>query len=73
MKHFTLRKHNDGEILYEGEFGTLKHCLEDAVNRNIDLSYIDLRNQNLSNVNIDSAHMPYADFLGSNLSGANLS
>lgn len=73
MKHFSLCKHTDGTILYEGDFETLKHCLEDAVSRDIVLSYIDLKNQNLSNVNIDGANMPYANFSGSNLSGANLS
>ncbi len=73
MKHFTLRKHTDRTILYDGEFKAFKHCLEDAVNRNIDLSYINLTDQDLSNVNIDGAHMPYTDFSGSNLSGANLS
>ncbi len=73
MEYFTLRKHNNGTILHKGEFEDFRHCLEDAVNRNIDLSYIDLKNQNLSNVNIDGAHMPYADFSSSNLSGANLS
>ena len=73
MKHFSLRKHTDKTILYEGEYGSLKHCLEDAIKRNIDLSHINLRNQNLSNANIDGANMHDADFSGSNLSGANLS
>ncbi len=73
MQHFSLRKHTDNNILYEGKFETIRHCLEDAVNQNIPLSYVNLKNQNLSNANIDGAIMPYADLKGSNLTGANLS
>jgi len=73
MDHFTLRKHTDNTILYEGRFGSLNQCLEAAVNDGTKLSHINLRNQNLTNVNIDGASMPYASFSGSNLSGANLS
>ncbi|MCK5375178.1 MAG: pentapeptide repeat-containing protein [Alphaproteobacteria bacterium] len=73
MYYFTLRKHSDNAILFDGRYNTFTECLEDAVNKNISLPHIDLRNRNLVNANIDNAFMPYADFSNSNLSGANIS
>lgn len=73
MQYFTLRKHTDGTILYDGYYESFNKCLEDAVARHISLPQIDLQNKNLNNINIDGAVMPLANFSGSNLSGANLS
>ena len=73
MYQFTLRKHTDNTVLYEGRFSSLRKCLEHAVEGGVPLPYINLKNQNLINISLDGAFMPGADFSGSNLSGANLS
>ena len=53
MQYYTLRKHTDDSEIFSGLYPSFKSCLEDAVNKKIDLSYINLRNKNLSNANID--------------------
>tara|TARA_R110001592_G_scaffold20926_6_gene84602 strand:+ start:10150 stop:10761 length:612 start_codon:yes stop_codon:yes gene_type:complete len=73
MPHFSLKKHTDHSIIFEGNYASLKDCLEHAVERNISLSHVNLKNHNLTNANIDNADMPYADLSGTNLTGANLS
>ncbi len=73
MQYFYLKKQNTNEKLYAGYFKSKKHCLEDAVTRNIDLTAIDLSNENLENANLDNAIMPLANLRNANLSGANMS
>lgn len=73
MNYYVLSKHTDKTKLYEGDFNSFIDCLEDAVSKNIPLSYIDLSNKNLTNANLDGCIMHHADFTGTNLSGANLS
>jgi len=73
MQYYNLTRHNDKTIIFSGRYNSFIECLEDAVTKNIDLSYIDLRNKNLTNAELDSARMKKASFTGANLSGANLS
>jgi len=73
MKNIKLRQYTDNSIIFEGEYKTIKDCIEHAVSKNISLSHINLKNQNLTNVNLDGGYMPYANFCGANLTGANLS
>lgn len=72
MPHFALQT-TDGNILYEGNARSLRHCVEKAVAQGVDLRKIDLRCANLSNANLDNTRMPGADLSGANLTGANLS
>ncbi len=73
MKYFELKKHTDNSELFSGNYPSFIKCLEDAVDKKVDLSHINLQNKNLSNANLDNARMPFANFTGSNLTGANLS
>ena len=73
MPCVTLRKYTDNSIIFEGNYQSIKDCLEHAVDKEICLSHINLRNQNLSNANLDYCSMPNADLSGANLTGANLS
>lgn len=73
MQNYQLRSIKDDAILFEGRFDTFKACLERAVTDRVALHCVDLRNQNLTNANLDDALMPGADFSGSNLTGANMS
>ena len=73
MQHYTLTKYTDNSILFSGYYPSFVHCLEDAVEKQVDLSYVDLKSHNLTNANLDGAHMPSAQMNGANLTGANLS
>ena len=61
-----------GEVLYRGNFSSIKKGVEMAVEEKIDLSNIDLRHANLANAQIDGAKMNGACFWGANLNEANL-
>ena len=73
MQHFVLKKHHNHLEIFSGDYLTFVDCLEDAVQKNIDLSGVDLKNKNLSNANLDGAYMPRAILNGANLTGANFS
>lgn len=73
MQYYTLTKHTDNTAIFSGYYPTFTHCLEDAVEKQINLSYVDLKSHNLTNANLDGANMPCADLSGANLTGANLS
>ncbi len=73
MQNFVLNNYIDNKELFSGVYNSFLECIEDAVERNIDLSYINLKNENLSNANLDGANMPRALLSGANLTGANLS
>ena len=73
MNHFFLKKTGNKEILYEGKFLTLSQCLEQALQENVCLDYVDLRGANLTNANLDDGSFNYARFDCANLTGANLS
>lgn len=73
MTIFSIVSHKTGKTIYSGAFSSMRHCIQDAIERKIDLSYADLRHCDLTNGNFDGAVMPYAILSGANLSGANLS
>ncbi len=73
MKYFTLTNHINGKTLFAGYYTSFSKCLEDAVEKRINLKHINLQNKNLSNANLDNANMPCALLNGTNLTGANLS
>lgn len=73
MKNYKLRSVKTGKTLFEGAFLSFADCLEKAVLEQIDLSFADLRNTNLTHASLDGGILSYADFTDANLSGANLS
>ena len=62
----------DGKILFEGRFSNVRQGVEQAVEKNVDLTFVDLRAANLSGAQMDRAQMPYACLWGANLNGANM-
>lgn len=73
MQLFTLNRYTDNSSIFSGYYTSITACIEHAVEQKLDLSYINLKNQNLTNANIDMAHMPHACLNGTNLTGCNLS
>lgn len=73
MPNFSILSYKTNKELFAGNFPSMAACLEAAINKNLDLSYADLKQKNLINGNFDGAHMPYALFSGANLTGANMS
>lgn len=73
MQHYTLTRHSDGAEIFAGRYESFSTCIEDAIRENINLSYIDLRNKNLMNLDMDGAVLIGASFNGSNLNGCNMS
>lgn len=54
-------------------FNTARDCIEAALNQGIDLSYVDLSNQDLRDINLDDAIIRHGNFRGADLRGANMS
>jgi len=61
-----------GAILFEGQFGSLRPCLEAAVSRDANLSDANLRSADLSGANLSGANLSGANLSGADLSGADL-
>lgn len=72
-KDITIHCKTSGNPLYQGRFGSFRHCLEHAVKDRVNLKGANLRYRNLSGANLDDAFMDEADFTGANLTGTNLS
>lgn len=72
-KKYQLLCHHTGEVLYEGYFKTLRHCVETAIGEKICLDGVDLSGANLICANLDDAQMAGAKLSGANLTGANVS
>jgi uncharacterized protein YjbI with pentapeptide repeats len=72
MKLYKIKQKQSGSILFQGDYQSFKHCIEDAVNQNISLKNADFSHQNLSNAMLDDADFEGADFSHANLTGANL-
>ena len=73
MPHFQIRSRWTGTVLFEGDFATMRLCVEAA--RNGAASYLrgaDLRGANLSGADLRGANLSGADLRGANMSGANL-
>ncbi len=73
MRYYSLKKHTNNKTIFGGYYNSFTECLEDAVKKCVDLSYIDLSHSNLSNANLDTAKMPHSNLHCVNLTGANLS
>jgi hypothetical protein len=77
MPLFKIKSRFSAEVLFSGEFGSLKLCVEAAVEaraylRGAYLSGADLRGADLSDANLSGADLRGADLSGANLRGAYL-
>ena len=62
-----------GNVLFDGEFGSLKIAMQIAADNKTNLSYANLRGANLNGANLSYANLSGANLRGANLSDANLS
>ncbi len=72
MQTFQLH-HHDRNVLFEGDYRTLRECIEDALRGGIDLSQVNLAYADLSEINLDGARLSGVNFSHANLTGANIS
>lgn len=63
----------DGKVLYEGRFSNIRQGVEQAVEKKIDLTEINLRCANLAGGSFDAAIMPRACLWGANLTDVDFS
>ncbi len=69
---FKISNRFDGSILFSGEFGSLKLCVEAAIKSKANLRYADLRSANLQYADLHSADLRYANLQYADLRYANL-
>ena len=70
--HFQIKSRFTGSILFEGEFGSLKLCVEAAVEKRVYLWGADLGGAYLRDADLRGADLRGADLWGADLGGANL-
>ncbi len=71
--HIELIAWNTRKTLLLGDFISLKHAIEHAINNHIKLDYLEISNADLRNGNFDGGSFNYAKFTRVNFEGANLS
>lgn len=72
MQTFQLH-HRDQNLLFSGDYRTLRECVEDALRDGVNLDGIDLSRSDLSEINLDGVRIAGANFAHVNLTGANVS
>ena len=72
MKLFEIKNRFTREVLFSAECGSLKLCVEAAVNGCVDLSNSDLRSVDLRNANLRSADLSDSDLRRANLHSVDL-
>ena len=72
MAVFKITCRFTGALRFEGEFGSLKLCVEAAVKAGADLAGANLAGAYLARANLAGADLARADLAGANLAGANL-
>lgn len=70
---FQIKKYCTETILFEGNFKSLRACVEAAVKARASLSWANFSGADLSGADLSWASLSWADFSGANLSGANIS
>lgn len=68
-----IRSRLTKEVIFSGEYVSLKACVEDAARKGFVLDYADFRRANLTHANIDGLKGNHICFDYANLVGANLS
>ena len=69
---FSIKHHITGAVLFELECGSLRICVEAAVNARANLTGANLTGANLARANLTDADLAGANLTGANLAGANL-
>ena len=69
---FELKSRFDGSVRFEGEFGSLRLCIEAAVKAKASLCEADLCEADLRGANLREADLREADLRGAGLCGADL-
>ena len=73
LTRYTINNRWTGAVLFEGDFATMRLCVEAARNGGADLSGANLRGADLSGANLSGAYLSDANLSGANLRGADLS
>ena len=71
--HIQIKNGFNKSMLFEGEFASLRACVEEAVRVRANLSGAELYRANLSRANLSGANLCWADLSGANLCWADLS
>jgi hypothetical protein len=61
-----------GEVIHQGDFETVRDCVEDAVQKGISLTGANLENANLENANLENANLKNANLAFANLEDAKM-
>jgi pentapeptide repeat protein len=69
---FEIKSRFAGKILFKGDFGSLKLCVEAAVKARADLADADLAGADLADADLADAYLAGADLADANLAGADL-
>jgi hypothetical protein len=72
MSLFQIKRQFTGAMLFEGEFGSLRLCVEAAVNACANLTGANLVGANLAGANLARANLGGTNLAGAYLAGANL-
>jgi hypothetical protein len=72
MTHYQIKNRWTGAVLFEGDFDTMRLCVEAANLSDADLSGADLSRANLFGANLSGANLSGANLSRANLSRANL-
>jgi hypothetical protein len=72
-QHFTIRHRFTNAVLFEGQFNTMRLCVQAARQARADLSWADLSWANLSAADLSRADLSRADLSAATLSRADLS
>jgi hypothetical protein len=72
MPHFQIKCRFTGGVRFEGEFGSLRLCVEAGVKARADLARANLARANLAGAYLAGAYLAGADLARANLAGAYL-
>ena len=67
MPHFQIKSRFYASVLFEGEFGSLKLCVEAAVSAGANLAGADLAGADLARADLTRAYLAGADLAGANV------
>ena len=67
-----IKRWDTGEVIYSGEFSSVKDCLEAGVSKAINFCYANLNGAELNSANLNNAQMNYANLNNAELNNAEL-
>jgi uncharacterized protein YjbI with pentapeptide repeats len=71
--NISIKKKNTGEVIFSGDFESIKQCVEAAARQKVSLRSADLRSADLSSADLSYADLRSADLRSAVLSSADLS